>query len=758
MISPLIPMLAVTGKPSYDDIYRFLCSLKDGDIEQVLVYPRSGCEIEYLSEEWFDTVGYFISAADSLDMSIWLYDDFNWPSGDAGGRITANADFRLRAISTKGADIGQISTKSTHNSGLFGEKYFPDLLSHDAVDYFIKCTHEEYYKRFGKYFGGTIKGIFTDEPSIGYCCHHSYIPYYDRLASDYFEAYHRDFYKDMKESYPDFYKNAMTVISARFKDSYVDRLVSWCKSHDILMTGHFMCDHNPFYATSHAGNLAKNLRSFSLPGIDDIYTSFDDICEMTLLGTAEYASGENGAMAELFALGPCDMSYAKKRAMLYLCACHKINHYFLAISHLDMRGNLLVKDFFNTFSQDQPDFLGMKELSQASRIAAHIAAKDYTPDVYVRYPFDISAKNVSICVDTEEFLGIINELTKNQIQWKFIYDEENGKIPVIELDEQLHPTLLGQPYHISQLQKELTVTHKDGATPSGIFVRKFNDGSYIVINLFSSESEFLIDKRLVKLEKYDVYFSDQEIKEKNSIELFPRFNITYKNPNIIRAMYINSQPCAQVICNCDTKIILAVRNGAVVCLNGEKVEASATADALPKGMRCLYTCTEPITLKKGTHVLKATDDFKYMPSVLLIGSFNAQSISNQSCHVVIDKRAELYSLNTPLYDYGAIELSAKIFIPHNATEIELLGTDLYTEIYLDGILLGQRSFMPYSLALPPDLCGKDVMLKIVQYSSIAPIFGDVDYWDKATESCGWRGTPSTDRKSFGFSRILLKLK
>ncbi len=75
------------------------------------------------------------------------------------------------------------------------------------------------------------------------------------------------------------------------------------------MTGHFMCDNNPFYGVTHSGHVLKNLSALSLPGIDEIETSFDDACEMALFATAEYASGENGAMAELFALGPCDKSF-----------------------------------------------------------------------------------------------------------------------------------------------------------------------------------------------------------------------------------------------------------------------------------------------------------------------------------------------------------------------------------------------------------------------------------------------------------------
>ncbi len=87
MKSPLITMTAITGKPSKGYIHNYMKSLKDNGIEQAMLYPRSGCEIVYLSEEWFDTIGHFIQSAKDLDMCIWLYDDFNWPSGDAGAEL-----------------------------------------------------------------------------------------------------------------------------------------------------------------------------------------------------------------------------------------------------------------------------------------------------------------------------------------------------------------------------------------------------------------------------------------------------------------------------------------------------------------------------------------------------------------------------------------------------------------------------------------------------------------------------------------------
>ena len=39
-----------------------------------------------------------------------------------------------------------------------------DILSPNAVDEFIKETHEKYYARFKEYFGKELVGFFTDEP------------------------------------------------------------------------------------------------------------------------------------------------------------------------------------------------------------------------------------------------------------------------------------------------------------------------------------------------------------------------------------------------------------------------------------------------------------------------------------------------------------------------------------------------------------------------------------------------------------------
>ncbi|MBR4219880.1 MAG: hypothetical protein IKR81_01915, partial [Victivallales bacterium] len=168
--NPLIPMAAVTGRPSREFIRWFMGEYRRVGVTQFLLYPRSGCELEYLSEEWFTMVQNVIDAAEELGFtSLWLYDEFNWPSGQGGGRVMAESpDFSLHYLQTKrDGETGEVAFTVQRM-----EKY-PNLLNPDAVEFFLKTTHEEYARRFGKYFGTLIKGIFTDEPSFGYYWGHN---------------------------------------------------------------------------------------------------------------------------------------------------------------------------------------------------------------------------------------------------------------------------------------------------------------------------------------------------------------------------------------------------------------------------------------------------------------------------------------------------------------------------------------------------------------------------------------------------------
>ena len=102
MKSPIITMAAITGKPSKQQLNSWLTNLNENGFGGIAIYPRSGCEVEYLSDEWFDMCGVVIDKCAELDMDVYIYDDFNWPSGDANGKVTINPDYRLKNIKIKG--------------------------------------------------------------------------------------------------------------------------------------------------------------------------------------------------------------------------------------------------------------------------------------------------------------------------------------------------------------------------------------------------------------------------------------------------------------------------------------------------------------------------------------------------------------------------------------------------------------------------------------------------------------------------------
>ena len=59
----------------------------DKGVYEVVISSRLGIAIDYLSEEWFDRIETVVKYAEQLGMKIWLYDEDNWPSGYAGGKV-----------------------------------------------------------------------------------------------------------------------------------------------------------------------------------------------------------------------------------------------------------------------------------------------------------------------------------------------------------------------------------------------------------------------------------------------------------------------------------------------------------------------------------------------------------------------------------------------------------------------------------------------------------------------------------------------
>lgn len=123
-----------------------------------------------------------------------------------------------------------------------------DLLNPEATARFIAETHERYYKSLQEYFGSTIKGIFTDEPSmLGRGGRRGLQPWSGgllerlnaHLGYDFASYLPFLFGKEAAEGVAEAAREDFRIALAEFlNEGYYRPLSEWCDAHGIALTGH----------------------------------------------------------------------------------------------------------------------------------------------------------------------------------------------------------------------------------------------------------------------------------------------------------------------------------------------------------------------------------------------------------------------------------------------------------------------------------------------------------------------------------------
>ncbi|WP_028548114.1 glycosyl hydrolase [Paenibacillus sp. UNC451MF] len=233
------------GEMDDEQIRYQIDEMKDKGLGGFFICARQGLQVPYLSDAWFKKVRVAVEAAERRNLNVWLYDEYPYPSGIAGGEVTLEhpeakhytlehqaervqggghlsmelpwarivyakaipvtpegdklwneaVDVRSAIGNFQAEPIFQKAGLTAYNQKRFftyrtvqkiewtapaGDwevlivqekeiedfKYygtFVDPCNHEAMATFIRLTHDKYAQHLGEYFGGTIKGIFTDE-------------------------------------------------------------------------------------------------------------------------------------------------------------------------------------------------------------------------------------------------------------------------------------------------------------------------------------------------------------------------------------------------------------------------------------------------------------------------------------------------------------------------------------------------------------------------------------------------------------------
>ena len=773
---PLIPFVAVTGKPSDADVERKVEELYEKSFQQFLIYPRTGLEYEYMGEEWLHLAEVFCRKAEKRGMKVWLYDEYNWPSGTCKGRVPReNEAWRYAELAVyRDEATGAFTWKK-----LWGPENWGNLCEEEGVKRFIELTHDKYQKRLGKYLKNkTIVGMFTDEPGTKGRVDATGQPWrfrwFSTMEEDYRARTGREFRKDVeacmsgKVAVQEYLADYAAVYGAKFRSAYFDQLRAKCDEMGIWLTGHLLYEQNPFWAIVNNGNPLEVLKGESLPGIDEIPTRLDPTpgkrMEWVTFATAQHAVSRNGngGAVELFAYGPNDMRGAVMREMIWMCAFQGIDHYLLSLDVMDMRG--LVKGgeaesyaaWLAPCQVGQPWTERAGVLNEEAARAARFARKRVELDVGVRYPQRLAS------YQEMDLDGVLREFGTHQVTVDLLAEDESSKLPYVfvlmadnhSLYEEVTKTTFANvaeavKWVLGRVKKSTRLLEQDGRIARNVLSHVYEDGAAAFINLDLGGARRLVLERdgvrtpvelapreVLAFEKGDVVEGAKE--RKCAAVGVKEFDIAFSQGAAVRISF-GADGIGKIRAREDLKgVKFAVLNywkvAASVEMDGRKIAADKACAILPEGYNQLYRETEAMDLAAGEHVFRIVsgkgDHNYFLPVLLLVGDVAAKDGEVWAR----GKSASVGSLKELGLDsgMGKMTYSAEVEVPDGAAGLRLATGGLFTEVKWNGESLGTLAWAPFEWALPRSAAGKG-RLEITIYLPMVNMCGDENvkgaHWD-----------------------------
>ena len=284
------------------------------------ILPVQGMDVTFMSQAYLDHYRHALDKASELELKMCLYDEFWFPSGQAGGLLAERhpealakrldklerevvgpvpvtvdvpAGVLMAAVAMH-AESGQRLDLTEHVDNhrltwqapdgpwrvmLFmcvpdGAKGLVDYLDASAVNAFMSLTYDAYYEAFPEHFGTTIDGAFYDEPTFHWVeGGRAWTPGFNQR----FEMKHGF---SPAQLYPALWfdigpdtaaaRNALFGMRTELLAiGFIKTLADWCEAHGITMTGHVDQEEvvNP---VGLCGDLIKVFEYQPIPGLDQV--------------------------------------------------------------------------------------------------------------------------------------------------------------------------------------------------------------------------------------------------------------------------------------------------------------------------------------------------------------------------------------------------------------------------------------------------------------------------------------------------------
>lgn len=301
-----VPWWAWSGKLEPDLMRRQLALMHEQGIREFFIFPIYGMEPEYMSEDYLDRIALTVDWCREHWMNVWIYDELSWPSGTAAGLVARRHPSAvasnimltnhtrdslpelgsdpsvLHVYRSEGADevavyrrVRDVTANLTVRGCLWtqNDPGMLDLLSASAGAAFIEEAYEPIARRFPDDLGKTIKGFFTDEPSIA----PGSIAWTDDLPRRFKERYGYDLVPLLHDLNYESLTSERTrmhywqLVSEMISEAFTGQIARWCEDRGLLLTGHMVHEENSCSVWYH-GDSPMHQMKMHVPGCDLLQT------------------------------------------------------------------------------------------------------------------------------------------------------------------------------------------------------------------------------------------------------------------------------------------------------------------------------------------------------------------------------------------------------------------------------------------------------------------------------------------------------
>ncbi len=323
--------------------------------------PCPGMTPEFLSEEYFDRYLDILSSSKKQGTEVILYDDIDFPSGSAGGRLhkeypqytrkflvkeefmargnqhiskplTRDSSSFLMAISAMDTTTHEVLDLQPFMQGSTLEWEVPagnwrimlfscdysvkgsygkqvDYMQPEAVSKVMEMTYAKYEKHLGSYFGNVITKTFFDDvgfvfkeetwtPSIT----EIFEECYGKNPALYYPALYYDIGPETQSARVAFYD----IRSELMAEGYVKQISQWSEDHHLRSMGHPPENYSPNSVVAH-GDILKYYRHVQIPLTDAILFYGRGINGFKQISSAADLGDKPLVGAELCGALPADM-------------------------------------------------------------------------------------------------------------------------------------------------------------------------------------------------------------------------------------------------------------------------------------------------------------------------------------------------------------------------------------------------------------------------------------------------------------------